>query len=63
MGKMKVWGVCTDNEANIKKARELVHAEFLHIQMYGLLAHTLHLLFTDIMKKNLMMPYKRNAPI
>ncbi|XP_066979617.1 zinc finger BED domain-containing protein 4-like isoform X2 [Macrobrachium rosenbergii] len=50
VGPMKVWGVCTDNAANMKKAWVVIREEFPHIQTYGCLAHTLHLMFTDIMK-------------
>lgn len=50
IGPMKVWGICTDNASNMKKAWELIHVEFPHIHSYGCLAHTLQLVFTDIKK-------------
>lgn len=50
VGPMKVLGVCTDNAANMKKAWQLIQDEFRHIQPYGCLAHTLHLIFTDVTK-------------
>lgn len=50
VGPIKVLGICTDNATNMKRAWEIIQAEFPHIQPYGCLAHTLNLIFTDISK-------------
>lgn len=50
VGPMKVIGLCTDNATNMKRAWNLIEQEFQHIYPYGCLAHTLHLVFTDISK-------------
>lgn len=50
IGPLKVLGICTDNASNMKKAWELIHLEYPHIQSYGCMAHTLQLIFTDLRK-------------
>jgi hypothetical protein len=50
VGPMKVLGICTDNATNMKKAWGIMKANYPHIQSYGCLAHTLHLVFTDVRK-------------
>lgn len=50
VGPMKIKGICTDNAANMKKAWDLIQEQYPHIQSYGCAAHTLNLVFSDILK-------------
>ena len=50
IGPMKVLGICTDNAAYMKKAWDILGDQFPNIHIYGCLAHTLHLMFSDISK-------------
>lgn len=50
IGPMKILGICTDNAPNMKAAWQCLHKEYKHLQTYGCLAHTLHLMFSDINK-------------
>lgn len=61
VGPMKVLGICTDNATNMKKAWEIIQAEYPHIQPYGCLAHTLNLIFIDINKIKSAEDIQRNC--
>ncbi|XP_065642421.1 uncharacterized protein LOC136074050 [Hydra vulgaris] len=61
VGPMKVLGVCTDNAANMKKAWQLIVTEFPHIYLYGCLAHTLNLIFTDASNLKSIADSQRNC--
>ncbi|XP_076060337.1 uncharacterized protein LOC143036665 [Oratosquilla oratoria] len=50
IGPLKVLGACTDNASNMKKAWELLQLEYPHIKSYSCIAHTLQLIFTDLIK-------------
>ena len=49
---MKVLGIYTDNAANMKRAWELIVADFPHMYPCGCLPHTLNLIFTDASNPN-----------
>ena len=50
IGPSKVFAICTDNAANMRRAWEIVQVEFKHIHAYGCLAHVLNLVIGDISK-------------
>lgn len=48
VGPGKVFGIVTDNAANMKKAWREINNKYEHITTYGCVAHTLSLLINDI---------------
>ena len=52
VGNEKFVAVVSDNIANVKKTRELIHEEFPFIQNVRCIAHCINLLAGDIVKHN-----------
>lgn len=50
IGPQKVFGIVTDNAANMQKAWKILETTFPNIFCYGCAAHGLNLLFTDLKK-------------
>lgn len=50
VGQHKVFGIVTDNAANMKAAWKKIEAKFSHITCYGCVAHGLNLLLNDLGK-------------
>jgi Protein of unknown function (DUF 659) len=52
IGSDRFAAVVSDNAANVKRARELIHEEFPSIQNVRCIAHCINLLAGDIVKHN-----------